>query len=230
MSGAEVPDVSRYVVYSAVVGSRAFGLATETSDEDVRGVYLPPARWTWSLAKPSEQVERVADGRDEVFWEIEKFLVLALKANPNVLEVLWSPLVIVKDEVGERLRRMRRAFLSKRLRETYSGYVRSQLEKLQRDVARTGSYKPKHAMHLVRLLHSGIHAVATGDILVDVGARRDELLAIRRGGVPIEEVASRARALDAEFRRAFAQTRLPDEPDTARVDRFLVWARRSRVR
>src|SRR4051812_13973471 len=41
------PDVSRYVVYRVMVGSRAFGLSTESSDEDRRGVFLPPAEWNW---------------------------------------------------------------------------------------------------------------------------------------------------------------------------------------
>src|SRR6516165_5429187 len=59
-------DVSRYVVYRVAVGSRAFGLATEDSDEDRRGVYLPPAEWTWSLFKPPEQVESSAGGVEEV--------------------------------------------------------------------------------------------------------------------------------------------------------------------
>ncbi|MEK7865456.1 MAG: nucleotidyltransferase domain-containing protein [Planctomycetota bacterium] len=223
-------DVSRHVVYAVVVGSRAFGLATDASDEDVRGVFLPPARLHWSLFKPPEQVEFAEGGRDEVYWELEKYLVLALKANPNVLETLWSPIVTVKTEVGERLRRLRRAFLSRHLYKTYCGYVLSQFEKLTRDVERTGTYKAKHAMHLLRLLMSGIHAVRTGEILVEVGDHREELLRIRAGQVPIAEVKARAVELDGEFRRAFERTKLPEQPDYARVDRFLVWARRSRVR
>ncbi len=223
-------DVSRHVVYSVVVGSHAFGLARDASDEDVRGVFLPPARLHWSLFKPPEQVEIAEGGRDEVFWELEKYLVLALKANPNVLETLWSPIVLKQTEVGERLRRLRRAFLSKHLYKTYCGYVLSQFEKLARDVERTGTYRAKHAMHLVRLLMSGIHAVRTGDILVDVGGHRAELLRIRDGHAPLAEIKARAVELDGEFREAFERTRLPEQPDYAKVDRFLVWARRSRVR
>lgn len=223
------PDVSQYVVYRVMVGSRAFGLSTESSDEDRRGVYLPPAEWTWSLTKPPEQVEFFTDGVEEVDWEIEKFVRLALHANPNILETLWSPAVLHCDETGEELRAMRSAFLSKHLYKTYSGYVLSQFKLMKRGFDERGTYKAKHAMHLVRLLHSGIHAMADGEIRVDVAEHRDELLAIRHGTLRFDEVRARALDLDRQFREAFTRTSLPEKPDTERANRFLIAARRRRV-
>ncbi len=222
------PDVAPFVVYRATVGSRAFGLATETSDEDRRGVFLPPADWHWSLTKPPEQVEAFAPGVEEVDWEIEKFVRMALRGNPTVLEVLWTPAVLFADETGAELRAIRGAFLSRHLYRTYSGYVMSQFRLMRRGFE-AGRYKPKHAMHLIRLLHSGIHALRAGDIRVDVGEHRDELMAIRRGQVPFEAVEARALDLDGAFRAAFAATTLPEKPDAARADRFLIAARRRRV-
>jgi hypothetical protein len=222
-------DLRRYVIYRVAVGSRAFGLAVETSDEDRRGVYLPPAELTWSLFKPPEQIEYQAEGVEEVDWELEKFLRLALQANPNLLETLWSPLVLHADEIGQELRQMREAFLSKHLYKTYSGYVLSQFRLMRRDHAQKGTYKSKHAMHLIRLLYSGIHALKTGDILVDVGEHREELLRIRGGTLTFDEVQQRALELDREFQSAFPTTRLPDQPDYQRVNRFLVRARRRMV-
>jgi hypothetical protein len=203
------PDVSAFVVYRVLLGSRAFGLATESSDEDRRGVILPPADWHWSLTRPPEQVE---------FF-----------ANPNILETLWSPVVLHADETGEELRAVRDCFLSRHLYRTYSGYVLSQFRLMKKGFATDRRYKPKHAMHLIRLLHSGIHALRAGDIRVDVGEHRDELLAIRRGEVPFEAVEARALELDRVFREAFASTKLPEKPDTERANRFLIAARRRRV-
>lgn len=223
------PDVSAFVVYRVMVGSRAFGLATESSDEDRRGVFLPPADWHWSLTKPPEQVEFFTEGVEEVDWEIEKFVRLALQANPNILEVLWSPAVLHIDETGTELREMRTAFLSRHLYRTYSGYVLSQFRLMKRGFDTNRHYKPKHAMHLIRLLHSGIYALREGDIRVDVGEHRDELLAIRRGEVPFETVEARALELDRVFQEAFASSRLPEKPDTERANRFLISARRRRV-
>jgi predicted nucleotidyltransferase len=223
------PDVSAFVVYRVMVGSRAFGLATESSDEDRRGVFLPPAEWHWSLTKPPEQVEFFTEGVEEVDWEIEKFVRLALQANPNILETLWSPAVLHADETGAELRSIRCSFLSRHLYRTYSGYVLSQFRLMKKGFATDRRYKPKHAMHLIRLLHSGIHALREGDIRVDVGEHREELLAIRRGEMVFEAVETRALELDRVFREAFAATALPERPDTERANRFLVAARRRRA-
>jgi hypothetical protein len=81
-------DLRPYVIYRCQVGSKAFGLASDESDDDLRGIYLPPARLHWSLRKLPEQLEFSEGQRDEVYWELGKFLRLALKANPNVLETL----------------------------------------------------------------------------------------------------------------------------------------------
>src|SRR5690349_14259294 len=37
-------DLQPFVIYRCRVGSRAFGLVTDESDDDIRGIYLPPAR------------------------------------------------------------------------------------------------------------------------------------------------------------------------------------------
>lgn len=223
------PDVAAFVVYRVMVGSRAFGLSTESSDEDRRGVYLPPADWHWSLSKPPEQVEFFTEGVEEVDWEIEKFVRLALQANPNLLETLWSPAVLHIDETGTELRNLRGAFLSRHLYKTYSGYVLSQFRLMKRGYDATGAFKPKHAMHLIRLLHSGIHALTDGEIRVDVAEHRDELLAIRAGKMSFDEVRGRALELDRQFQEAFTRTALPEKPDTDRVNRFLIAARRRMV-
>lgn len=222
-------DLRQYVILRVALGSRAFGLATDTSDEDRRGVFLPPAELMWSLFKPPEQIEAFAEGIEEVDWELEKFLRLALQANPNILEVLWSPRVLHCDEIGRELSELRTAFLSRHLYRTYSGYVLSQFRLMRRNHEKNGTYKAKHAMHLIRLLYSGIHALRSGDILVDVGEHREELLHIRSGALSFEEVRTRALELDQLFQKAFAATQLPERPDYERVNRFLVQARRRMV-
>jgi len=223
------PDLRQFVILRVAVGSRAFGLATDASDEDRRGVILPPAELTWSLFKPPEQVEYAAEDIEEVDWELEKFLRLALQANPNILETLWSPLVLHVTDLGQELRGLRTCFLSRHLYKTYSGYVLSQFRLMKKNHDRKGTYKAKHAMHLIRLLYSGIHALRSGEILVDVGEYRDELLRIKSGVLSFEEVRTRALELDQVFQQAFTATSLPERPDYERVNRFLIHARRRMV-
>jgi uncharacterized protein len=165
----------------------------------LRGIYLPPARLHWSLRRLPEQLEFKDEQQDEVYWELEKFLRLALKANPGVLETLWTPLVLLADETALELRALRPAFFSKHVYKTYSGYVLSQFRRMANAFKENGSYNPKHAMHLIRLLHSGIAALQLGEIRIDVGEHRQELLHIRNGELEFEQVTQRALKLDEQF-------------------------------
>lgn len=229
-------DLLPYVIYRCQVGSKAFGLAGEDADDDLRGIYLPPASLHWGLRKLPEQLElgkasaTDADAStDQVYWELEKFLLLALKANPIVLETLWTPVVHFATPLAHELRGLRQAFLSQHLYKTYSGYVLSQFRRMAAAYKTQGTFKTKHAMHLIRLLHSGIHALRSGEILIDVGQHRDELLGIKRGELTFDQVMQQALALDKQFQAEFERTTLPEQPDFAAVNAFLVKARRSAV-
>jgi uncharacterized protein len=221
-------DWRAYVIYRCVIGSRAYGLASDESDTDRRGVCLPPAELQWSLYGVPEQFED--DGAQECYWEVRKFLDLALKANPNVLECLYSPLIEYATPLARELLEMRSGFLSKLVYQTYNGYVMSQFKKLEGDLRNRGAIKWKHAMHLIRLLLSGVTVLREGLVPLSVEEHRERLLAIRRGEPPWAEVNAWRLELHREMDAAFATTRLPDRPDYARANEFLVRARRSMVR
>ncbi|MCU0717205.1 MAG: nucleotidyltransferase domain-containing protein [Pirellula sp.] len=221
-------DLKERVIYRCVIGSRAYGLEDEQSDTDRRGIYLPPAELHWSLYGVPEQLEN--EETQEAYWELQKFVVLALKANPNVLECLYSPIVEFATPLAEELLAMREAFLSKLVYQTYSGYVASQFKKMQTDIRNQGQVKWKHVMHLIRLLISGINALREGKVTVEVGEQRERLLEIKRGVVPFAEVDAWRNRLQIEFEHAFQQTTLPDRPDYERVNAFLIHGRKLALR
>ena len=221
-------QIEALVIYRCIVGSRAYGLDEEGSDVDRRGIYLPPAARHWSLAGVPEQIER--DATQEVYWELQKFLSLALKANPNVLECLHTPLVEVATPLAQELLALRSIFLSRLVYQTYNGYVLSQFKKLEQDLRTRGEIRWKHAMHLIRLLLAGIVVLEEGVVPLRVEEHRARLLAIRRGELAWEEVDAWRRQLHATFDAAYARTRLPERPDYARADRFLIDARRLMAR
>jgi hypothetical protein len=222
------PDSLRqYVIYRCVVGSRAYGLDDAGSDTDRRGIYLPPARLHWSLAGLPEQLEDHVT--QETYWELEKFLALALKANPNVLECLYTPLVEHATPLAEELRAMRASFLSKHLYQTYNGYVLSQFRRMEQDLRNHGEVRLKHAMHLIRLLLSGIVALREGVIPVRVTEHRERLLAIKRGDLPWAAVNAWRLELHQQFDAAYATSALPERPDSAAADALLICARRLMV-
>jgi hypothetical protein len=220
-------DLMECVIYRCIVGSRAYGLDHDASDTDRRGVYLPPAEMHWSLYGVPEQLENAA--REECYWELQKFLTLALKANPNVLECLYTPLVEHATPLAEELRDMRAAFLSKLVYQTYNGYVLSQFKKLTARLDSGREIKWKHAMHLIRLLLAGITALRDGTVPVSVEQHRDRLLAIRDGQLPWPEVDAWRLELHRAFDAAYENTKLPERPDYARANAYLIKARRSQV-
>ena len=217
-------NLNERVIYRCVIGSRAYGLSDDQSDTDRRGIYLPPAELHWSLYGVPEQLEN--EKTQEAYWELQKFIVLALKANPNVLECLYSPIVEFATPLAEDLLAIREAFLSKLVFQTYSGYVASQFKKMQTDIRNQGSVKWKHVMHLIRLLISGIDVLREGKVTVEVGQQRDPLLKIKRGELSFVEADAWRKRLQVEFEQAFQQTTLPDRPDYEQVNAFLIHARK----
>jgi len=215
------------VIYRCVVGSRAYGLDSSASDTDYRGVYLPPANVQWSLYGVPEQLEN--DATQEVYWELQKFLTLALKANPNVLECLYTPIVELATPIAQQMLGMRSSFLSRLVYQTYNGYVMSQFKKLSADLRNKGQVKWKHVMHLIRLLLAGIAVLREGHAPVRVEEHRDRLLAIREGAEPWERVDAWRLELHTRFEAAFQTTRLPERPDYAKANALLIEARRSRL-
>jgi hypothetical protein len=220
--------VGRHTILAVVVGSRAYGLDGPGSDHDRRGVYAAPTRAFWRLGKPPTHLDGPA--AEQFSWELERFCVLALQANPTVLEVLWSPLVETVTADGRELLATRRAFLSRRVAETYGNYARDQLARVTARRERTGETNHKQAMHMIRLLLAGAHVLRTGEILVDVRHLRDRLLAVRRGDVPWPEVTSWAADLLADLGAAAAATGLPHEPDRDAVDELLTGVRERNLR
>ena len=212
--------VEDHTILSVVVGSRAYGLAGPASDHDRRGVYAAPTALFWPLDKPPTHLDGPLD--EQFSWEVERFCTLALQANPTVLEVLWSPVVERLTDDGRRLVAARRAFLSTRVADTYGNYARDQLHRVEARRRRTGETNHKQAMHMIRLLLAGAHVLRTGEVLVDVSAHRDRLLAVRAGEAPYEDWA---RTLLVDLAAATAETRLPARPDRETIDALLIGIR-----
>ena len=225
-----------YVFYRVRVGARAYGLDDADTEEDaIRGVYLPPAALHWSLYKPLEQIEMQhpsANGGapiEEVYWEVEKFVRLGLAANPAVLEALYTPMIMATSDLGRDLRSIRDAFLSKMIFTTFTGYAMSQFRKIMRARDRGELPQPRHTMHLIRQMLSGISAVRTGELDVTAHEHQTELLAIRTGRMSFEESANWANTLNHQFEALMPTSPLPDLPDYAVANDFLVRVRSQSV-
>lgn len=301
------------VVVDAVVGSRAWGLADERSDEDRRGVFVLPLAWTTGLVEPPGDLQS-ADGT-RAYWELGKTIRQGLRADPNTLELLFAAAAdptAVRDELGAALVAARDAFVSVEIYGSFGRYALSQLDRLEHnerlaahralvldwlradpsasldqcaarlvdaarvvaptpadallrardylkqlyrsmfdqgvlptrewralvDHARAGAgdhaafeppreLRPKNAYNLIRLLDLAIRWLAGTEppSLRVPEALRADLLAIKRGEVPMEDVLARARAMTPALERARAASRLPPTADVARAEAVLRAAR-----
>lgn len=114
------------ILFEAISGSRAFGLATETSDTDIRGVYYLPKEDFFGL----NYIPQISNETNDItYYEIGRFVELLQKNNPNILEVLASPedCILHKDPIMDLLKP--EDFLSKLCKDTFAGYAVSQIKK-----------------------------------------------------------------------------------------------------
>lgn len=113
------------------VGSRAYGLETPQSDEDLRAVCVPPLELLLGLETCAHHHEEEGD---EETLALTKFTRLALEGAPNVVEQLFvDPAdVLLTTPWGERLRAAGPGFLSRRLGERLLGFARANWKRLEK--------------------------------------------------------------------------------------------------
>jgi predicted nucleotidyltransferase len=208
------------ILLEGIVGSTAYGLAGPHSDVDRLGVYAAPTRAFHGLDLPIDRRASIVvhEPSDRTLHEARKYCLLALGANPTVIDLLWLPSYEVRTPLGDELVGLRRAFLSApRVRDAYLGYAEQQFTRLLNKGPDPRT--PKHARHLLRLLHQGQQLYATGELtvrLADPQRYLDFGLA-----VAADVEAARAALVESRDRFATLSSPLPDRPDQAAVESWL---------
>jgi predicted nucleotidyltransferase len=209
------------VLYETLHGSRAHGLAVEGSDTDLKGVVVGPRRWYFGYRGGPEQIDL---GPDHVRYDLRKLLKLVAKANPTVLELLFTEPEDhrVMTRWGERLLAERKRFLTKRVARSYGGYAKGQLRRIEKKHDRQRveggpDYDPKDAMHLIRLQRMAIEILERGEVIVR-RPDRETLLAIRRGEASYEALLEEARANLVAIETAAERSPLPAHPDEDAIE------------
>jgi uncharacterized protein len=133
------------IIFECVAGSHAYGTSTSSSDEDVRGVFAVPGISYLSLIQPADQI---SDGRgDIVYYSLRRFVELLAHANPNILELLFTPDDCIRTSSPEMdtLLRRRHLFVSKQCADTHAGYAMAQLKKAKGQNKWINNPKPEQA-------------------------------------------------------------------------------------
>lgn len=120
------------LIYLVRHGSMAYNCHMEGSDEDIKGITIPNKSVLYGLNN-FEQTELKAPDPDTVIYNLKKFINLATKANPNILEMLYvdpSDHLFISP-LGKVLLDNRAQFLTKRIRFTAGGFAYDQVRRLK---------------------------------------------------------------------------------------------------
>ena len=116
------------LIFEGIVGSQAYGLATPTSDTDMKGVFIQPLDDILSFG----YIEQVNDKKNDlVYYEIRRFLELIATGNPNILELLNLPddMITFKDPIYDLVLEHADKFISKQCKNSFGGYAIAQIGK-----------------------------------------------------------------------------------------------------
>lgn len=213
-------------LFTAVVGSHAYGLATPKSDIDLFGVSVLPTSRLVGLNPPrAESLTYHSTGaeQDITVHEVGKFLHLAVKGNPSVLETFWLTDYVEVSPSGRALLSLRRAVLSARaVRSSYLGYCAAQAHGAKH---KAEARRPKFGTHLYRLAEQARGLWLTGELnvtVLDPDAAREFGRQVADGDLDVvEELMS---GLNAVFDRP---TPLPETADTTTVNQWVIDLRKA---
>jgi hypothetical protein len=246
----QIPEWARSSCLSGLRGSMAHNTfipdshPNSTDDVDIFQVCVMPEDWYLGLDSWHRREGRnfSTDGErvDILVYEIQKFVYLLEKGNPNVHAWLWMQpdYYLGMNAAGEFLVQNRQGFLSKRIFDAVMGHATAQYKRMDRPgqfngrmgekrkaiVERFG-YDIRAAAHCVRLLYQGIGLAATYRLKVNLtGAERDWVVSIKQGDWGLEEVQEHIHQLIDMFRDLELKSTLPKTVDRRWVNRVLITA------
>ena len=133
-------DIIPNPIFIGVAGSYSYGTNTESSDVDLRGVFINHPYELLGVSKPKEQYtgsDIQASNLDITIYSYDKIFDLLLSANPSILNifgvehnlVLYSKFFYT-DNFFDIIHKNMDRFLSKKVIYTYGEYAKSQLNRL----------------------------------------------------------------------------------------------------
>ncbi len=158
------------LMFATLSGAHLYGFPSADSDYDLRGAHILPLAEVLSLYPPNESVEfyRTVDELflDMVTYDIKKYILLLLNKNGNVLEQIFSPLVVHTSPEHEELKAIARSCITRHHVHHYLGLARSQWERFNKEYPR----QAKPLLYVYRALLAGINLMRTGEVEANLDA------------------------------------------------------------
>ena len=122
-----------YKIFECLTGSKMYGTDTPESDEDFRGICVPPLEILLDPFMNFDQKDSGFDTEDKTIYNLSKFMKICSEMNPNVVELLFVPKknILFKDKRWDKILENKNLFLSKKAKYTFTGYSISQLNAIK---------------------------------------------------------------------------------------------------
>lgn len=235
--------------YVTLMGSHAYGSATEESDYDFYGFCVPPMNVIFPFLsgdipqfgkqkKNFNQLqlqgipsEKYGD-TDITIYNIARYFHLVMENNPNMLDSLFVPedCIVFSDNVGKMVRERRRIFLSEKLFHRFKGMAYSHMKRItsrtregkRKEHVEKYGFDVKDASHVVRLMCEVEDFLLKGD--ADISANACVIRAVRDGEWSLEHVTDffEGKITFLESELELGKSVLPKYPDENRIKILLV--------
>lgn len=147
-------------------GSRSYGFKSETSDTDIRGVFVEDTSTLLGLRTPKDTINGFTTDRmvDWQIFEVKKFLSLLTKPNFNVMEWIYNPYQSM--EYPPEFRQIANLSLSQKLGNHARGWAYS--------IYKMDWSEPKKCIYALRPLMVYINLCETGEFESDITKLSDK--------------------------------------------------------
>lgn len=135
-------EFEKYRILEIKAGSHLYKLNTKDSDKDFLGVVILPLEYHFGLQKMEEVdlsiKDKLSNGKnsskavDRKFYELKRFVQLALNNNPNIIELLFvnEENIVFINDTGRRLLSLKKEFLSQKIIKNFFGFCNAQKRKM----------------------------------------------------------------------------------------------------
>lgn len=239
----EIPEwLKSNVQYLTIMGSEAYGCATDTSDKDIYGIVIPPKNLIQSdnLLLGFDEIpvfnqwqkhhhEENGFSYDFSIYSITRYFKLLLENNPNMLDSIFTPdrCVLFSTFIGQKIKQNRHLFLSKQCFYKMQAYAMSQLHKLDRKpegkrvaIVEKYGFDVKYASHAYRIVSECENILIDHDL--DLEKHKETLKSIRRGDWALQQIKDWFYDKNKYIEELYRTSTLRNKPDATKIRELLV--------
>lgn len=240
------------VMYETLMGSMAFGVASDDSDRDVYGFAIPPkedlfphlageivgfgtprkpfACFHQTHIRDPEALGGRGVEYDLTIYSIARYFTLCMECNPNAIDSLFTAqeCVLSLTKVGAMVRDSRKIFLHKGIWTRFKAYAYAQLHKMESKapIGKRVQIRERFGFD-VKYAYNLVRLLYECEQLLmfgDMDLRRDRehLKAIRRGDVKVADIRMWASDKEKQLEKLYLESQLPDRPAETAIRNLLM--------